>query len=301
MDSTFIPRLAAVSLGFALVACLGLSSCGDSKNGANPEGVQPVAPASQPVGSENGSGVNGGTEEPVAHKTAAPKAVYFEGELMFAKRQFSVLKSTTTFQGDHLCRWTLQPVGEGPASQTMTFRWNDLLFERPPEQVQSVQLEGEDTATKMRELELIRAAMFWPDSPRGLQAWEVTTKGTDSGTEEAHDVAASGTLRLLTAAGEDLGSVEMSYGEAAADGTTPGHQEFRLVPAGDADLDQAVRLVVFERFDLANRSWPKHMSLLVGDEVFWTQTVTSLNVQSWFGEKFFLPLEHQDRVEGTGL
>lgn len=258
-------------------------------------------PASQPVASETG---DVGTDEPAVHKTAAPKAVHFEGELVFAKRQFSVLRSTTTYQENNLCRWTLQPVGEGAASQTMTFRWNDQLFRRPPEQVQSVELTAAEGAAKMRELELLRAAMFWPDAPRGLQPWEVLDHGEGTGANSdgpAAPTKSSSTLRLLTAAGDDLGSVLMTYEGLTLDGAVTEQQVFRLVPPGEGDPDSAdsVNLVVTERFDAAGRSWPKRLGLVVDGDPLWTQTVTSLNVQSWFGEKFFLPLEHQGRVDAA--
>lgn len=286
MTTTFILRLAAVSFGLATVASLGLTSCGNSLDGQQTEGVEPTGPASQPVEAKVESS---DTDEPVLHKTAAPKAVHFEGELVFAKRQFSVLRSTTTYQEGNLCRWTLQPVGEGAASQTMTFRWNDLLFQRPPGKVQSAELQGANAMAKLGELELIRAAMFWPDAPRGLQPWDV--QGMDADSEGATDRAKpASTLRLLTATMDDLGSVLMTYDELTD------QQVFRWLPLGEAD---GVSLAVLERFDIAGRSWPKSMSLAVGGELLWTQTVTSLNVQSWFGEKFFLPLEHQGRLDAA--
>lgn len=287
-------RIAAACWSLALGAGLGLTGCGDPSNGVDPGDVEPVVSTSTPVD----AGTDGdGTDEPAVHKTAAPNAVHFESELVFTKRQFSVLSSITTYQGNNLCRWTLQPVGEGAASQTMTFRWNDQLFQRAPEQVKSVQLDGTSATAKMRELELLRAAMFWPDSPRGLQAWNV-----QDGDGKGDRVKASSTLQLLTAAGEDLGTVEMTYDELGADGTEPVLQVFRLETAGEADanMDDGTSLVIYERFDSANRSWPKRMTLVVDDEPLWTQTVTSLNVQSWFGEKFFLPLEQQGRVDATG-
>ena len=188
-----------------------------------------------------------------AHPPAEPTDFTVSSTITFASAPSAPHRLRVTFQGDDLCRWTLARLNDEDSDRLIEYRYHGHAFKMPQDRTTSVEYSPEEAAVVFARFLLRRLVLT--DDPASSESW--TTKPLADG----------------------LGTVQRRLNE---DGST----SYTYV---DPDGVEGESLTVLSRFESEGRSWPKKLRLNIGSEVIWTETVDSLQTQSWFEERSFVP------------
>lgn len=255
-------------------------SCGSDGSDSEQIGA-PTSAAARPAGDLPGVPPETVVEPKPAQK--APADLHFVTDLLFTGSPDAPHSLTVTFQGPSLCRWTMQRLRDEDKDRIINYRSGDRIFELPQDSQASIEYGEKDAAFILLRMELRRATMLWPDAPRGLTDWIESDDGKSS-------------LDVTTAAGAKLGVIVM---RSLAEEPPTGEDDssgMQLFTAFDAAGAAGESLRIRERYEHEGRSWPKRFSLEIGPTEVWTETVTKLNTQTWFGEEYFAPYDRAEEL-----
>lgn len=163
-------------------------------------------------------------------------------------------------------RWHLSAGEESRLERHLHYRFGEQVYRVAPRSADSIELADEDRRDVLRQMELRRAVMLWPDG----FAW----KG--DGTERTVDLLALGSLRARFAAGSDAPPVEVS-----------------AVDAAGKPID-ALRALTWRAVD--RRSWPASAELWHAGELVWRETIDSVQTSTRFIDSYFTPGDRRDPV-----
>ena len=155
---------------------------------------------------------------------------------------------------------------EGTADRMIEYRFGERAYLLPPGKSESVEFVGEERDGQLRQKELRRAVMLWPDG----FAW------TGEGNVR--------TAPLLRRTGDDpeqaIGSLHATLGDKGR----PKRVEIRP-PEGESP--EALEILGWREVD--GRTWPAELRLIQSGELVWEEHVETVRTRILYVDSYFLP------------
>ncbi len=169
-------------------------------------------------------------------------------------------------------RWFLSTGDDKVLERQMRYRSGERVFSIDGRSTVSYELEGEERTATLRQLELRRATMLWPD---GFD-WKI------SGAEARADAGALGTIvaQLEPQSGSDKDrplSVQ-PVRTALLDRLGTAHESFRNITWRE----------------IRGRRWPATSELWLGDKRVWSERYDSVDTAIRFVDSYFLPPDRRE-------
>jgi len=182
-------------------------------------------------------------------------------------------------------RWTRYREGGNPANRMVEYRLGERAWRLPPMQITSSELAGGERDALLRQMELRRAVLFWPDG----FSWE--SGDPDGGDGGAPAVTTLGTLGKLEA---ELAPRGEEKGERGNRRSAP-----LWVRAVDGEGREVERLLVHGWREAAGRRVPARLELVAGGRTIWRETVQRFT-PSYHADLAFLPPDRRV-ADGAGV
>ncbi len=252
------PVICTPLISAALALGTGLSGCAEQDPGR--EGRDPVPETREP------------SDPPPRFAVAGIKGFTAVSDIVYAEAPDRPHRLEAIYVFPGRTRWWLSDVTPGAARRSVEYRYGSKLYKVGGATEESTPYEGGSRDLMLRQMELRRATLFWPD---GLD-WE----------ERDGDMRAS----VGGVEGGPLGHVVATVG----DGERP--SSFTMF---DAEGIAKESLDVLEWNEVDGRAWPRRLRFRVGDQVVWNETVRAIDVRTRYLDSFFVPTDRRDAPGGT--
>lgn len=198
-----------------------------------------------------------------AHQ-AAPETFVVQSTVVFAGLEDKPHTWRGVYQGADLARWELALPSDPAGARQIEYQSKDAVFVLPSGSKTSQTLSG-DQAHAMRARIALRRVVFTDDgAPLGPDpAW------TD----------------------RDLGAF---LGTVRREPLLEGAFRYSLLKESAEALES---LTVTRYQDQAGRMWPQTLTLAVGPDMIWNETVEEIQVQAWFNADYFRPPDQKSALE----
>jgi len=188
----------------------------------------------------------------------------------------TVHRLTATYMFPDRARWFIGVGDEKSPERQMRYRFHERVFSVEPRTARSTELEAEDRVATIRQLELRRALMLWPD---GFE-WKLV------GEEARVEIAALGSFRARfekTPSPVDL--------NASATAQRP-----VLVASLDEKGDEIDSFRALTWKEIRNRRWPAGGELWHAGKRVWREQLESIETSVRFLDGYFLPADRRENA-----
>jgi hypothetical protein len=199
---------------------------------------------------------------PAEHQPA-PETFVIQSTVVFAGLEDQPHTWRGVYQGSDLARWELALPSDPAGARQIEYQSKDAVFVLPSGSKTSRTVTG-DEAQAVRARMALRRVVFTDDgAPLGPDpAW--TDRQLDG---------ALGTVRRET--------------------LVEGALRYHLLNEQAETLES---LTVTRYRDQAGRMWPHTLTLAVGSDVIWNETVAEIQVQAWFNGDYFRPPDQKSAL-----